>query len=248
MHDILVQFGIPSWTFFMKFIFLETGEKKTGCKETIDEDGYCATLRHFDACGPEGNSRNNKTRHIQRKMRREIQCITDENPGKKIKQIVSDGMHKIKEFRNESGALIAGSMATAGVKRKRESDAAIYVKKIHNKGVNMNDIPEDLLTMDCQYPRKCLRVLSLGSSLVHRNGHNFNQTFESFSDTGTYQTQRAERQLVHVKDKIIIWALPEDLESLNNSQCRIHIDGTFRPASYLPGYKESGTYHGRISF
>ena len=65
-------------------------------------------------------------------------------------------MHKIEEFKNESGGLIAGSMATAGIKRKRESDAAVYIKKIHNKGINMNDIPENLLTMDCQYPRKCL--------------------------------------------------------------------------------------------
>ena len=90
-------------------------------------------MRHFDQCGPEGNSRNNKSRHIQRKLRRQVHCITDENPGKKNKQILSDGMHKVEEFKNESGALIAGSMAQAGIKRKRESDAAIYVKTSYRK-------------------------------------------------------------------------------------------------------------------
>ena len=78
------------------------------------------------------------------------------------------------------------------------------------------------------------------SFLVYQNGHDLKRTSQSYSDTGTYQTQRSERQLVHIKDKMIIWAFPEDLERLHDSDHRIHVDGTFRPAAYLPGYKESG--------
>ena len=95
-------------------------------------------------------------------MRREISAITDENPGKKIKAIIEDGMHKIDEFKNDSGALIAGSMAKAGIKRKLEADSAVYIKKIKNKGINVNEIPESLLTMDCEYPRNCsIGIVSL---------------------------------------------------------------------------------------
>ena len=86
-------------------------------------------------------------------MRREVSLATDENPGKKIKVILEDSMNKMKEFKNESGNLIAGSMAKAGLKRKREADSAIYIKKVKNKGVNVNEIPENLLTMDSEYPR-----------------------------------------------------------------------------------------------
>lgn len=135
-------------------MFIASGDKRTGCKDTIDEFGFCATLRHFEQCGPGGNSKNTKTKHIHRKMRTEVSRSTDENPGKKIKNIIDDSMHKVDEFKNESGRLIAGSMAKAGLKRKLEADAAIHVKRVHNKGVNANEIPEDLLTMDCEYPRK----------------------------------------------------------------------------------------------
>ena len=105
-------------------------------------------------------------------MRREVSTITDENPGKKIKNILDDGMRRIKEFKNESGGLIAGSMAKAGVKRKREADSAIHVKRIKNRGINFNDIPESLLTMDCEYPRNCSKIID-NYQLVYQSGPDF---------------------------------------------------------------------------
>ena len=90
-------------------------------------------------------------------MRTEVSRATDEHPGKKIINIIEESMHNVKEFKNESGKVIAGSMAKAGLKRKKEADSAIYIKRVKNKGINVNEIPEDLLTMDCEYPRKGLK-------------------------------------------------------------------------------------------
>lgn len=65
------------------------------------------------------------------------------------------------------------------------------------------------------------------------------RTVQSYSEEfATFQTQQSERQLVHMKDNMIIWTFPEDLERINDSDSRVHVDGTFRPAAYLPGMKQ----------
>ena len=51
---------------------------------------------------------------------------------------------------------------------------------------------------------------------------------------GEIQFDQNEMQFVHIKDNSVIYCLLDDLEFLETH--RVFVDGTFRPAAYLPNY------------
>ena len=118
----------------------------------MDEFGICDVIRHLEICFNPKTSKNSVHRSIQRDARRNIHLGTEDNPARKTKDIINDGLRKIPELRAPNGHLVAGGAAARGIKRKNERESTKYLKKKAIGTVDVNNIPTNLMSMVVDYP------------------------------------------------------------------------------------------------
>ena len=121
------------------------------CLQTVDENGFCKVTRHFVACNSSRTSRNSMNRPLQRQMRENVIHLAEDNPARRSRDIIRDGMLLIPEFRNPTGGLQAAAAETSGITRSRERQSVKHVKNVL-RGGDTNTIPVQFNTITGQFP------------------------------------------------------------------------------------------------
>lgn len=178
------------------------------CLQTVDPNGFCKVTRHFVACNSSRTSRNSMHRPLQRQMRENVIHLAEDNPARRSRDIIRDGMLQIPEFRSPTGGLQAAAAETSGITRRRERQSVKHVKNVL-RGGDTNTIPEQFNTITGQFP--CII-------------------------NGQQRIQRDERQFVHERNGKLFFFVASDLDFLENAS--VYCDGTFKLSNKLHGYEQ----------
>ena len=174
----------------------------------MDQNGYCSVTKHFVQCESPRTSRNSIHRPAQRQLREHCVHLAEENPIRKTREIVKDGMLRIPEFRSPTGGLAAGVAETSGITRRREGQSVKNVKNIL-RGGESSLIPERFKTITGNFPCKI---------------------------NGRIQEQRDEKTFCHQKDNRFYLFVKTDLDFLENED--VYADGTFKLANAMHDYEQ----------
>ena len=183
---------------------------KANCAETVDQNGYCSVTKHFPQCESPRTSRNSIHRPAQRQLREHCVHLAEENPIRKTREIIKEGMLRIPEFRSPTGGLAAGAAETSGITKRREGQSVKNVKNII-RGGDSSLIPERLKTITGNFPCKL-------------NGQN------------QVQAQADEKTFLHEKDNRIYCFVKTDLDFLEGQD--VYADGTFKLSNAMHNYQQ----------
>ena len=178
------------------------------CLPTVDENGHCKVTRHFAACHSSRTSRNSISRPIQRQMRENVIHLAEDNPTRRTRDIIRDGMLQIPEFRSPTGGLQAAAAETSGITKRRERQSVKHVKNLLREG-DSSVIPERFTTITGRFP--CII-------------------------NGQQRIQPDQRQFVHERNGKLFFFVATDLDFLENAA--VYCDGTFKLSNQLHGYEQ----------
>ena len=178
------------------------------CSKTIDQNGLCKVTKHFAACESPRTSKNSTSRPLQRKMRENVVHLAEQNPARRTRYLVQDGMLQIPEFRSPTGGIIAAAAETHGITRRRERQSIKNVKNLL-RGGEAGAIPEHFRNIMGNFP-----------SIVN----------------GRRQIQADEKQFVHERGDKLYFFVASDLDFLE--QNAMFADGTFKLSNQIHGFAQ----------
>ena len=139
--------------------------------------------------------------------------LAEQNPNRRTREIVREGMVQLPELRGPAGGLIAGAAESQGITKRRERQSIKNVKALLREG-DSSAIPENMRTIQGIFP-----------SLVN------NQR----------SMQRDEKQFVHEKGDKLYFFVASDLDFMQNAS--VYCDGTFKLANQVHGYDQLYAFH-----
>ena len=148
------------------------------------------------------------TRPLQRQLRQNVVHLAEDNPTRRTRDIIRDGMLQIPEFRSPTGGLQAAAAETSGITKRRERESIKHVKNVL-RGGDTSSIPEQFKTITGHFP-----------SIIN----------------GQQRIQRDERQFVHERNGKLFFFVATDLDFLENAS--VYCDGTFKLSNQLHGYEQ----------
>ena len=141
-------------------------------------------------------------------MRENVVHLAEQNPARRTRHIIQDGMLQIPEFRSPTGGVVAGAAESSGITRRRERQSIKNVKNLL-RGGEASSVPEHFRNITGNFP-----------SIVN----------------GRQQIQRDEKQFVHEKDDKLYFFVASDLDFLENNS--IYADGTFKLSNQIHDFKQ----------
>ena len=148
------------------------------------------------------------SRPLQRQLRENVVHLAEDNPTRRTRDIIRDGMLQIPEFRSPTGGLQAAAAETSGITKRRERESIKHVKNVL-RGGDTSSIPERFKTITGHFP-----------SIIN----------------GQQRIQRDERQFVHERNGKLFFFVATDLDFLENAS--VYCDGTFKLSNQLHGYEQ----------
>ena len=139
--------------------------------------------------------------------------LAEQNPTRRTRDIIKDGMLQLPELRSQTGGLIAGAAESSGITRRRERQSVKNVKNLLRDG-DSGAIPEHTRTIQGIFP-----------SIVN----------------GRHHMQRDEKQFVHEKNDKLYFFVASDLDFMENAS--VYADGTFKLANQIHGYDQLYSFH-----